>query len=212
VSAIRTERAIDRLRSTPLRELGRLAWRKAVYRRVQLGRYGVQAGSSVAPGSGAGFTIELWGPDRFDEILPTNPHMNPVDVDDFRRQDTTCIVALDGERIAASTWMTRGQVLVHELHRVLDVPSDEHFSCRSYVDPDYRGRGLLTHLIHAYSAAVPPTDEVWGLVYDWNAASIRSLENLGWRRSGDYWTTFLFGRKYFGERRYAPLGRTVARR
>lgn len=182
----------------------RLAWRKAVHRRVGMGRYGVPTGDSRTPDRPCEFAVEIWGPERFDEVGGTNPYLHDDDLDLFRSQRSTVIVTLDGDRMAASTWMTGGRVWVSELDRHLDVPASEHFSCRSYVDPDYRGHSLMSHMIHAYSREQPPGDEVWGLVYDWNIASIRSLERIGWRRSGDYWTQVTLGRRTFGERRYLP--------
>lgn len=197
------------LRGASPTEAARLVWRKFVHRRVEMGRYGVPTAESVGPADPCALPIEIWGPDRFDEILGTSPHLAADDVRDFRAQRSQVIVVLDGERIAASSWMTGGSVFVHELQRHLEVPDDEHFSCRSYVDPDYRGLALLSHMIHTYSRRQPVGDEVWGLVYDWNVASVRSLERIGWRRSGDYWTTWWFGRPQGGERRYPPRPATT---
>ncbi len=160
--------------------------------------------ASVAPTRPCELTIDVWGPDRFDEILPNNPHLTEEDLGHFRRQESRVIVVLDGDRIPASSWMTSGRVYVHELQRHLDVPRGEHFSCRSYVDPSCRGLSLMSHMIHHYSTLQPEGDETWGLVYDWNVASVRSLERIGWRRSGDYWSTYWFGRQSGGERRYPP--------
>lgn len=100
--------------------------------------------------------------------------------------------------------MTSGRIYVSELHRYLDIPRGEHFSCRTYVQDDRRGQSLADHMIHAYSQSVPPEDRLWGLIYSWNAASIHLVEKLGWRYSGDYWTRFIFGKKLPGERHFAP--------
>lgn len=185
-------------------EVARLVWRKAVHRKVTMGRYGVPTAQSRPPTRPCPFTIELWGPDRYDEVLATNPHLTDDDLVHFHRQRSTCIVVLDGGRIVASSWMTSGDVFVHELQRRISVPTSEHLSCRSYVDDDHHGMSLMSHMIHTYSAAQPAGDEVWGLVYDWNMSSVRSLERIGWRRSGDYWTSWWFDRPFPGERRYPP--------
>lgn len=200
-----------------LREAGpadavRMISRKYVHRRVDMGRYGVRAGASRVPGRPCELPIEIWGPDRFDEVAGTNPYLHRDDLEEFRTQRSSVIVTIDDGRLAASTWMTAGRVRVSELERSLDVPDDEHFSCRSYVDPAYRGLSLMSHMIHAYSAAQRPEDEVWGLVYDWNLSSIRSLERIGWRRSGDYWTQVTLGRRTDGERRYRPQVQVFAPR
>lgn len=185
-------------------EVARLVWRKAVHRKVTMGRYGVPTAESREPSRPCPFTVELWGPDRYDAVLGTNPYLTDDDLAHFHRQRSTCIVVLDDDAIVASSWMTSGDVFVHELQRSLAVPSSEHFSCRSYVDDDHHGMSLMSHMIHRYSSAQPAGDEVWGLVYDWNMSSVRSLERIGWRRSGDYWTSWWFDRKVPGERRYPP--------
>ena len=190
------------LRGASPRDAATMVWRKFVHRRVEMGRYGVPTAESDGPVEPCELTLEVWGPDRFDEIVGTNPHLDADDVRDFRAQRSQVIVVLDGDRVAASSWMTGGRVFVHELQRHLEVPEGEHFSCRTYVDPDYRGLSLMRHMIHTYSQRQPTGDEVWGLVYDWNVASVHSLERIGWRRSGDYWTTWWFGRQQGGERRY----------
>lgn len=200
---------LEILRSKRPSEAAALVARKFIYRKAVLGRYGVRAGDSMPPDQPLALAVELWGPDRFDEVLPTNPNLNAEDVEHFRRQNSVCIVVLDRSRIASSSWMTWGDVFVHELERTLHVPVGEHFSCRSYVDPDYRGQSLFSHMIHAYSMSVPLDDEVWGLVFDWNVASVRSLENIGWRLSGEYWTRFVLTRRFPGERRFPAKGRTV---
>lgn len=195
----------SRLRGRSPAEVARLAWRKAIHRKVSMGRYGVPTAESRPPSHDCPLPIELWGPDRFDEVVGTTPYLTTVDLEDFRRQRSTCIVVLDDGKVVASSWMTNGAVRVHELHRSVDVPAEEHFSCRSYVGEQHRGMSLLSHMIHRYSAEQPVGDEVWGLVYDWNLPSIRSLERIGWHRSGDYWTTWWFGRASHGSRRYPPI-------
>ncbi len=180
----------------------RLAWRKLVYRKVLLDRYEVEAAGSIAPGAPDELAIRLLRKPDYEVVRGTNPHAHDDDIAYFDRQNSTCIVAFDGDRIAASTWMTQGEVHVDELHRTVSVPPNEHLSCRTYVDPEYRGMALMQRMIHAYSASIPATHLVWGLVYPWNVASVRSLEKIGWRRTGQYWTTFAFGRKLPGERHF----------
>lgn len=174
-----------------------------------MGRYGMRTGDSTAPSKPLTLELALLGPDRFDMVFGTNPHMEATDPEHFHRQKSTCIVMLDGDRIAASSWMTQGNVYVHELQRTIEVPATEHFSCRSYVDPAYRGQALLSHMIHGYSKHQPPDHEVWGLVFSWNTESVRSLERIGWRHSGEYWTDFRFGRPYPGHKRLPPQSPTT---
>lgn len=186
------------------RSFARLVFRKAVYRRHYLGRWDVRAGDMADPDIDDGLEIELLGPDRFAEVLGTSPHLTEEDLAILRRQRSTVIVTRDEGRIVASTWMTSGDVLNDELHRHLDVPSFEHLSCRSYVSDGYRGRNLMGRMIAAYARTLDPDDEVWGLVYPWNEASIRTLEGIGWRRTGAEWTHFVADQKVPGSRRHPP--------
>ena len=189
-----------------LRRLARLAIRKAVYRRVKLTVWGAPAKRHPHLAAPPGLRIVILEPENFDSVATTSPYLTADDIAEFRRQHSRCIVVFEGERVVASSWMTCGDVYVHELHRHITVASDEHFSCRSYVDPAYRGRALLSCMITAYARELPGDDFVWGLVYDWNAASVRSLERIGWQRRGEMWTRFALGRTFPGERRLAqPL-------
>jgi GNAT superfamily N-acetyltransferase len=184
--------------------LPRRAYRKAIFRQHLLARYEVRAGESQAPPLRFELEVEFVGSDGFGSVLGTNPYLTTEDVEQFQRQRSTCIIVRDGDRVAATSWMTSGDVLVHELQRVVMVPPTEHFSCRSFVHPDYRGRALLGHMIHAYSARLDPAHLVWGLVYGWNTASVRSLERIGWQCTGEYWTRWILGMKRGGERRVPP--------
>ena len=162
------------------------------------------AGASEAPSLPLDLEVEFVGPEGFDRLLGTSPYLTAEDIEHFAQQRSTCIVVRDGDRVAATSWMTAGDVFVHELQRVVVVPVTEHFSCRSYVDPDYRGRALLGHMIHSYSERLDPDDVVWGLVYGWNTASVLSLERIGWRCTGEYWTRWILGTKRGGERHFPP--------
>lgn len=195
---------IPAFKGVPLTRLPDATFKKFVYRKVEMRRYGMRCGDSRLPAKQHGLRLELLGPDRFDEVFHTNPHMDGEDRERFLRQESTCIVAWDGSRVASSTWMTKGDVYVHELQRAVHIPSNEHLSCRSYVDPDYRGLALMSHMIHAYSERQPADDEVWGFVFAWNIESVRSLERIGWRYFGDDWTRFVLGRRFPGQRSFAP--------
>lgn len=184
---------LEQLRSSSPKESLRLVYRKAIYRKVVMNRLGAVAGSHVPPKRDVAYRTELLGPDRYDVTVDSNPYVVERDVDHFRRQRSTCIAVYDGGRVAASSWMTSGSVYLHELQRYVDVPHDQHFSCRSYVDPDYRGQSLLTHMIFTYAQSIPNDQLVWGLVYGWNVASLRSLEALGWDHLGEEWSTYVLG-------------------
>lgn len=196
-------RRFDAVRGKSPLEAARLAYRKLVYRRVRMGRYGISASDAVKPEKALTLPVEVWGADRYESVAGTSEYLTEADLEAFRRQASHCIVVLDQERVVASSWMTSGSVYVHELHRTLEVPPGEHFSCRSYVSPEYRGQALLSHMIHSYTEQLGRSERVWGLVYYWNAASVRSLANIGWDLTGDYWTSWLFGRQRHGEVTFA---------
>lgn len=185
-------------RGSRLVSLCRRGFRKLVYRRTVMARYEVRAGESRAPDVACPYEMRLLSADELGLVAESNPYVSREDLADLRRQTSLCLVVLDGDRVAASSWLTSGQVRVHELERVVDVPPGEHFSCRSYVDPGYRGRSLHRHMLHAKALQVPAEHTLWCLVYDWNVASIRSLEAAGWRRTGRCWTRFLFTRQSAG--------------
>ena len=195
---------LQQLREASTTEAVQLLLRKAIYRNVLMGRYEVPAGSSSPPTRPLDLEIDFLDDPGFDEVLGTSPYLTATNIERFKRQRSVCIVARDGDRIAASSWMTWGDVYVTELHRSVHVPEGEHFSCRSYVNQDYRGKSLMSHMIHAYSMRLPADDLVWGLIYPSNVASVRAFEKIGWRHTGDYWTRFVLGFKIPGERRFPP--------
>jgi len=182
------------VRDRPLREVLVLLWRKLVYRRVEMGSYGVRAGDSQALAVDDGLEVSFLHGDEVERMLGTSPHLTREDIERFRASDSVCIVVRDGQELAANSWMSPGDVYVTELRRTVQAPSTSHLSSRTWVEPDYRGRGLMSRMIHAYSTRVAaPDDEIWGLVYDWNVASVRSLEKIGWEPRGCLGTIFLFG-------------------
>ena len=195
---------VPEIAGVPVTQLPRATFRKFLYRNVTMRRYGMRCGDSRAPTKPLELRLEFLGPDRYDVVFGSNPHMETTDRDHFHEQESVCIAVWDGDRIASSSWMTKGEVHVHELQRTVHIPKNEHLSCRSYVDPDYRGLALMSHMIHAYSAAQPPDDHVWGFVIASNTESIRSLERIGWRWFGDDWTRFVFGRQFPGQQRFPP--------
>ena len=100
--------------------------------------------------------------------------------------------------------MLQGTVHVSELQRNVHLQPGQHYSCRTYVDPEYRGRALLQHMLVDYARASPSDDTFVGFVYPWNAASLVSLERIGWRRTGEAWTTHILGFSRGGERSLPP--------
>lgn len=176
----------------------RRAVSRRLYRKAVMWRYEVHARDSVAPPAACPYPVDVLGPADFSRVAASNPYLHEQDLADLQRQTSVCVVVRDGERIIASCWMTRGAVRVHELERVVDVPAGEHFCCRSYVLPEYRGAALFSHMLHAYAGRLPGDDLLWGLVYGWNVASARSFELAGWGRSRRYWTRVVLTRRSYG--------------
>ncbi len=195
---------LAQLRSLSPKEAARLAYRKAIYRKVVMRRLGATAGSHVPPKREVRYRTELLGSDRYDQILATNPYLTSSDLGHFRRQRSTCIAVYDGDRIASSSWMTSGSVYVHELQRHMEVPRSQHFSCRSYVDPQHRGQSLLSHMLYTYAQSLTPDQLIWGVVYSWNTASLSSLEAIGWRDLGKEWSTYVLGVQRPGRSDFSP--------
>lgn len=194
---------LEQLREASPKDALRLVFRKAIYRQVFIGEFGVRAGDSTAPAHSHDLVIEFLDRDYWDEALENNPYLSRRDLERFRNQEATCIIAREGDRIAASTWMLRGEAYVDELFRTIQLPESQHFSCRSFVAPDYRGMALMGHMVHHYSGSIDQDHIVWGPIFHWNIASIRTFERIGWRHRGDYWTIFLFGRKIHREQHFA---------
>ena len=181
-----------------------MLWRKFVFRRVLLGIWAMSVEESRRPGPDTGLRFEVWGPDRYDSVRSSNPHLTDEDIDNFRRQKSVCVVALDGNRIAGSVWATQGRVWVSELHRFVDVGSHEHFMRRGYSDPDYRGKALLAWMQYHYCRDLPPHDRLWSATFPTNEAAVKTHEKVGRRREGDIWSTYVFGRQFSGQRSYPP--------
>lgn len=184
---------LHELRDLPTREAARLVYRKAIYRKVVMNRLGAAAGSHVPPNRAVAYRTELLGPDRYDLVLATNPYLAQSDLDHFHRQCSTCVTVYDGDRVASSSWMTSGSVYVHEMQRHIEVPHDQHFLSRAYVDPDYRGQSLYSHMVYTYAQQVPSGQLLWALVYAWNTPALRSLESVGWEYFGKEWSTYVLG-------------------
>jgi hypothetical protein len=202
----------EKLRAGPPSQGARLVFRKAIYRKVIVGRYEVRASDCRAPDTPLALRIDFLENPDFDVVMGTNPYLTEIDMERFRQQESVCVVVLDGSRLAASAWLTSGNVYLPELHRYVFVPRGEHYGCRTYVHDDYRGHALMSHMNHAYTQQISPNDIIWGSAYKWNFAAIRALENIGLRHTGDYWNRFVFGLKIPGECHFAPRLPTAAPR
>jgi len=173
-------------------------------------RYEVRARDSVLPAAPCRHRIAFLRADEFDLVRGSNPYLEESDLERFEQLDSVCIVVLDGPRVAASAFMSSGRIAVSELDRVLVVPPAEHYCSRAFVDPNYRGQALYSHMLHAYAGQVPGDHVLWGLLYEWNVASARSCEAVGWKRTTQYWTRFLLRRQSCGERSVDPAAQPSA--
>lgn len=196
----------DRLRGAGAAAAAKLCFRKLIYRKVTMMRYESPAGTTAVPAGACPYRLDVSRDLDCEAILDSNPHLCRLDVEKFIHMDSTCVAAYDGDRIVGSTWFVRGRVFVPELHRDVEASGREHYICRSFVHPDYRGHRLLQHIIYAYASQVPADDLMWGLIYPWNAAPRRTAEKEGRAHVADYWTRFIFCHKSFGEHHYSAQG------
>lgn len=139
---------------------------------------------------------EAMPPERFEELTSVSPHITRHDVDDFRRRQTSAVVMRDGGRVVAVNFFVRGpgSVWVEEFAHEVPLCDGDHYSCRTYVDPGYRGRALYDQMIAFYLRDLHATDRIWGLVMTRNEPSLRMLHRVGWTDWGRWIATTKFGR------------------
>jgi hypothetical protein len=195
---------LARLRSSSPAEAARLVFRKAVYRKNSFLRVRARAGDTIAPDRPLPFRLEIVGEDGFERVLGSNPHLTRADIDRFRARPSRCITIWDGDRLASSSWMTLESAWVEEFDREVTLAPGEHYSCRSWVDPAYRGHSLLGHMLSGYAASIPADDQVWGLILARNVASLLAVKRIGWRTDGMEWTSFVGGIPIRGSTHHEP--------
>lgn len=195
-----------KLKGLTARQVARAVIRKFAYRYDEMGCYEVQAAgmtrvvvegyeSSVRPGR-----------DISSEVL-ANPNVGAPTLRTLREHPgSTCVVILHDGEVVASNWFLTGRVWIEELGITVDLPPGVHYSCRTYVHPDHRGRHLSGATKSAYLDATPSCRTLCALIYDWNQASVRGVTHLGWERSGTVWARRVLGVRRHG-RRYG--GRTA---
>ena len=197
---------LTQMRGLTPAQIVKAAWGKFVFRRTRMGMYTVAIEDQKQVHVDDYETTVLPGKDiDFDELA--NPYMPREDFDEVRRlPGARCVLVRQSGTVIASNWYLRGDVPVTELDTTLALPDGWHYSCRTFVDPDHRGRHLMGHMMTAYVTATPESRMLCGLVYDWNEASIRGLRNLGWTRVGTMTTAQILG--FTRRRTTASFGQT----
>ena len=175
-------------------EILKLAWRKYVFRKASMLKYEIVAAESSLTSVEPPCAVEFWTVARFPELLGTTPYLTAADVEKFSDTESTAVVALEGGAVVGSLWALTGEVYVEELWRSLTIPDGEYYICRAFVEPRFRGRQLMSHLLHAFATRYARSDEkLVGLIYSWNAASLKSSERIGSSSHRELGTVWVLG-------------------
>lgn len=140
-----------------------------------------------------------------------NPYLQEADFEHLRNNpESWCVVVRSGGSTIASNWYLRGRIHIPEVSRTIEHPPGAHYSCRTYVEPSFRGRRLKSHMDTCYVEAVRDCTYLTGAIYHWNTSSIRAVVNAGWRRTGTLWSCRILG-VTFGNTVELPSAEPVSR-
>ena len=139
------------------------------------------------PAPRGAFTYEEMTPDTEPAYLAMLPSRRAL-VETRLASGARCFLAMDGEHIAHGYWMGVGRVRIDYMERDLVLPPDSVYTYDSYSPPAHRGRGLAQAVgLHVMRLA---RDEgrrrAWCLPAVENAAGIRPVEAIGYRRVADF--------------------------
>jgi GNAT superfamily N-acetyltransferase len=175
------------------RDIVRAAFRKFIFRRVTMGVYEAVAAES-RPFEAEGCRMELVSGRDVDPSVIANPYLQADEYENLRRRDgASCVLARCGDAVVGSQWVLQRHAEVSDLGCAMKLDEDVHFFCHVHVREDFRGRALMSAMIHHYITIQNPSARFITLVYDWNTASVRNLEKLGWERTGTYSATWVLG-------------------
>jgi len=182
-------------------EIIKKGFKKYIFRLYWMGKYVVTPKECIAPTKGCSYAIEIWGPDKYGEILKTSPHLTQEDIDEFDKCTSKCVVVFDKDNVIASLWMVRGEHYIRELGQTMTFGDDEYYSTRAYVHYDYRGEGLFGHMkTYFLKNYALPNEKVISFVMNWNIPSIKSNIKIGCRHEKDVGFITLFGLKWRKDR------------
>lgn len=179
----------------PLRSAARKL-RRLVYHRDEFVICGAEIGELCLPEEPTEFRVEIVAPPQFCDLIEWSPHLTSEDVDDLRRRDSAAVVIRDADRVIALNFFVRGPgaAWVDEFDHDVPLRAGEHYSCRTFVDPDHRGRSLYDHMLACYIEGLDRHERVWGLVMTRNRPSLQMLHRLGWVGTGRWIATTRMGR------------------
>jgi len=180
--------------------------RRFVHHRDDLVECGAPVAEHRRPAHGLDLPIEAVPPGSFASLVPCSPHLSGTDVERFVSVGAVALVVRDGDHVAAMNFFVPGpgHAWVDELDASVPVAEGEHFSCRTFVDPAYRGRAMFEHLVWVYASGLGPEERIWGLVMARNAASLRSLGRNGWVATARWTATTRLGRVAAKRRAHEP--------
>lgn len=180
------------------RSLFTILRKRFIFHRVDFVVCGAMVKDHTPPARPPALSIEVAPMDDAAELVAWSPYLSQRDVDEFRAQGGAYAATVrDGNQLAAMNVFVRGPstVRVEELRGVIPVEAGGHFSCRTYVDPQFRGQALFEQMIWAYAQTLDGDDRIWGLVLEQNRPSLRSLARNGWQDMGRWSATTRVGRR-----------------
>ncbi|MFC1533113.1 GNAT family N-acetyltransferase [Thermodesulfobacteriota bacterium] len=174
-----------------------------IYRVFWVGLHCALGPEMVKPDDDCPYEIQFWGSDKYRATLGTSKYLSIEDLDEFDRCRSTCLVAIDRGIIIASSWMVQGDHYLSEFKHTVKISDKEFFSCRSYVLPAYRGKHLLSHIIYAFSNNIDqPCHKIWCFIHNWNIASIKTYEKIGFKHKKDVGFITFLGFKFVLHRKF----------
>lgn len=183
-----SEARLRRIADQGLLATFRRYWRTNVYRRHRTCWYGTQVSELLPPPRPLDdqFSLRLMPGQEAEYVLDTNPYFTLSEQQAVDLRLAHCIAILDkSERIVASTWMFSQNAWISELTRSLRLHPNHHWSCKTFVESEYRGMSLASHMIYAYGRRQSAQDFLSGVILPTNVKSITMVESIGWRHVGD---------------------------
>lgn len=206
----RLARARDELKRNGLKGLLEKIFSMYIWRTEWMMEFLLRAGDLRHPETKPlPYTIEILDRTRYAEALGTSPHLNPNDLEEFARWEAYCVVARHEGDIISSIWLVRGNPYLRELRSRIRTGSSQYHICRAHMDPQHRGKRITGHLLHFFAKNhALPNETLRSLIYDWNVASIRASEFLGFEYRRDIGFAVLLGIRWcrFRERRFLDRG------
>ena len=173
-----------KLRGLGATAIARALFRKFVFRRVEMGFYVVTPDTRI-PFAAEGYETRLVAGCDVEGNALANPNVDEIEFLKLSQHPGShCVLVSEDGVVVASNWYLRGTIHVTELDRAIDLPEGTHYSCRTFVHPDQRGKKLMAHMANYYLETASDCLEICGLIFDSNTASVAGVTKAGWERRG----------------------------